>query len=64
MGKLLIPLTQPKSISRDGQTVAHTNSLQPIAIVGQEKDIGDLLESLDKYEIVGVIDIDASVGTS
>mgnify|MGYP001162523498 CR=1 FL=1 len=44
--------------------MARTKFLQPVAIVGQEKDIGDLLKSLDKYEIVGVIDTDASVGTS
>ena len=39
-------------------------SPQPVAIVGQDKDIGDLLESLNTYEIVGVIDTDSSVGTS
>ena len=38
------------------------NSHHPVAIVGQEKDITDLIKSLNEIEIVGVIDTNSDVG--
>ena len=38
------------------------NSRHRVAIVGQEKDIIDLIESLNEFEIVGVIDTNCDVG--